>query len=491
MARLPVDIIYLILTEVELCESKETLLACSLVSRAWLSPSRSHLFRAVKIHGWQTSFTAFDEFLGAARHVSEYIRDLALAGDYRILTPGSVDPHMVTAYDTPLEVETVHSLLLKLPALRRLHLEYLRLVGSRLIRVQDRRPPLVSLTVEGVPTTSHPHSNLLGLLQIVGLFSSIGVLEVVSGNATAETETGSEGLPDDEHISLACPVHIHALILNQVSHKVLAILLRAIGERNCASASLDSLSIALGGACEAVDVVNDYLRASGSLIKRLSIDHSSLFGHRGHTGEQLQQTSANIPLTPPLVIIGNLIKIPLSMCLNLTSLTLPLHGWLVGGRDQARFTDHCVRVCAELLGPERPLPALEQISLLLAFFHAHEAIYYKLDNAHVAILDRAISDVPTLKACTFVASFLVDTVKSGPEFERTGEALMQQLPKFREKGGVTKVQHVLVGTSLCGRCSALSQTRPSHDRANMFQELGPDRYRDGTFPSRDRLTAAT
>ncbi|KAI0800576.1 hypothetical protein C8Q74DRAFT_425776 [Fomes fomentarius] len=146
MTRLPIDVIHLIMTEVELDESKETLLACSLVSRAWLSPSRSHLFRAVKIHGWQKSFAAFDEFLGAAQHVSEYIRDLALAGDYRILTPGSVDPHMVTAYDTLLEVETVHSILLKLPALRRLCLENLRLVGSLLMPIQDRPPSCLSLS---------------------------------------------------------------------------------------------------------------------------------------------------------------------------------------------------------------------------------------------------------------------------------------------------------------------------------------------------------
>ena len=273
---LPIDIIFTIAEFLR--DDRKTLLACSLTNRAWLSASRSQLFHSIAITEWKTHIATFNDTLGSSLHIAgrEYLQELHLVGISYTEERPQGSGKLAAVFHSFLDVAMMQSILEKLPALRQLHLFHLNLLSGTgcTPAPQGDRPRIDLLAVKGILSSSSSDNTFPALLDIVSLFSSIELLRLSVGHVD-EAEEGMDtfgSVSNNPELNLAFrrPVTIGSLEWNATSHKVLAVVLNAIGKEP--SAGLNSLSLTFGRSNRAVEVVASYLQLRGSSLHYLRID---------------------------------------------------------------------------------------------------------------------------------------------------------------------------------------------------------------------------
>ncbi|KAI0714840.1 hypothetical protein C8Q76DRAFT_438609 [Earliella scabrosa] len=381
---LPIDIIFTIAEFLR--DDRKTLLACSLTNRAWLSASRSQLFHSIAITEWKTHIATFNDTLGSSLHIAgrEYLQELHLVGISYTEERPQGSGKLAAVFHSFLDVAMMQSILEKLPALRQLHLYHLNLLSGTgcTPAPQGDRPRIDLLAVKGILSSSSSDNTFPALLDIVSLFSSIELLRLSVGHVD-EAEEGMDtfgSVSNNPELNLAFrrPVTIGSLEWNATSHKVLAVVLNAIGKEP--SAGLNSLSLTFGRSNRAVEVVASYLQLRGSSLHYLRIDPIYLcLSHQTDQQTRLDELS-------------------LSSCSNLTSLVLRL----VNDSGGSGVSRHCVQTWADLLAGPRAPPALQRVSFTFSIPNAIEDDV--LD--YLTLLDHPLCNIPTLQKCEFAIYYL-------------------------------------------------------------------------------------
>ncbi|KAI0713157.1 hypothetical protein C8T65DRAFT_161673 [Cerioporus squamosus] len=367
--QLPTDIICSLFDQLR--DDTQSLATCSLVCKIWEPASRSVLFHSLSVDDFKASYTAFDDFLGAAAHLADYIVDLRLVGRTGLELLGS---SFSVVYCSALDVSLLARILSKLPSLRRLHLINLAYEGVLaplpLPRCQVRRPSLDFLVFQNVPPISHEDSTLPELLNVIALFSYIGHLALTGDNAEVEHAADEDVMLDYE---IPAQVDIRSLELKHLSSKVLAVVSRAIGETAPLNRSFESLTVCIHDTYGCVPVIGDFLRCFRHSVRHLRFDPMVLAIRSDTEYDEWD-------------------KLRLSECPNLTTLTLALKLPSITSRAyDAR--ERCFRAYKLIISGALP-SSLEQTILRLGAAKSDSS----LCSLEWADMDRVLCRIPSLKA---------------------------------------------------------------------------------------------
>ena len=197
--RLPSELHCMVIDQ--LSDDKESLASCSLVSRAWTSPSRVQLFREVTLSAsaeHPSRFTDFLRFLqitdASTSRVGRYIVDLGFEGLIPEYNEYRDDMGKVYKQYMPLSLDTLRSLLHLLPRIGGLYFHHILFIDlSRDLEAAcddeacDTNPALNALSIANC---SAPSMSLQVFSKVVSMFSEIGDLTVVSGPWESTVQEG-------------------------------------------------------------------------------------------------------------------------------------------------------------------------------------------------------------------------------------------------------------------------------------------------------------
>ncbi|KAI8976283.1 hypothetical protein BD414DRAFT_163636 [Trametes punicea] len=166
--RLPAEIDYLIIDH--LSDDMAALSSCSLVCSSWLSVARSHLFRTLAIGSTATDgrFAAFEGLLKKRTHFGPLIQELILR--CRPFSSFNEDEKA-----EQVDVAVLQSIVVMLPALRRLTLDGISLPPRNCGFAMLRRPSLVSMRIIGC---RFHDENLQSALNAMCIFETIEELSI-------------------------------------------------------------------------------------------------------------------------------------------------------------------------------------------------------------------------------------------------------------------------------------------------------------------------
>ncbi|KAI0754441.1 hypothetical protein C8Q80DRAFT_368358 [Daedaleopsis nitida] len=229
--RLPPELQLMVLKELN--DDPNTLSACSLVTRAWLSTTRPFLFRDITLTANKHTAHRFTDFLqffqehptsGLGSQLAQYIESLDVYGELVDLPKFLEDEdHEDREYHVPCMLKTIRQIILILPRLRDVSVEHISLVDKECLRYHQRYdsesdtsesdldddlpprvitppppPPLPCAPASGprsngatlngsarpsircliLTRCSAPHGDIRVLFTLVSLFKSIGTLNI-------------------------------------------------------------------------------------------------------------------------------------------------------------------------------------------------------------------------------------------------------------------------------------------------------------------------
>ena len=196
MSKIPVEIFGMVFTLLEERRDKETLTACSVVSRRWRDIATPYLFSTVTV--WEMeSFGRFIQFIDGHPHLAACIRTLTLSGE---------------DYAAQLDCTAFSSVLPKLVRLQQLFLQDLTLHIPEGGIVRDERPPtrtLEALEVDLVRADQRVPiiPAVLDMLSLaaVGLLRFDGIYDAVNHDGT-NFDVGTPSHPlSVHHLSVVAP----------------------------------------------------------------------------------------------------------------------------------------------------------------------------------------------------------------------------------------------------------------------------------------------
>ncbi|KAI9001234.1 hypothetical protein BD414DRAFT_532999 [Trametes punicea] len=297
---LPYDVICIIVDELK--GDKSDLASCSLVCRDWLQPSQSRLFRDVDIEPIHQEadlfdFSDFTDFIASesSNHICRYIQRLTLRSAYYI--PKGQPQAWVS-------LQFLSGLLVQLPALRNLELDYLNFAkDEHAVALLRPRRALDSLVIHAA---KHCSIDEFDILNVISLFVDISKLHILWN----KWEYFDADAPDSDEAprppQMHGPVRIRELYVSDVKIPFLSCIAREIEKSGFVETALDTVTIGLAGYRAKFNNLVPFFRVAGPCIRRLRLN------------TMVRSSDVGFQELEALTVL------PLEACINLESLILVL-----------------------------------------------------------------------------------------------------------------------------------------------------------------------